>query len=66
MNWRDTLRKVQKLHSSDQHEFREEIVRAFKQLCDLIPSEKVFTRYTEGVVIYPEMLWYIMIMRRKE
>lgn len=42
-----------------QKEHRDVIIIAFKALWDDCPSERVFAEYTSGLVVFPEMLYYM-------
>lgn len=60
MNWRIILKENQLKSVNQQTRNRFKIVKAFKEMWDLNPSSEEFTKYTEGLLLFPEMLYYAL------
>ena len=45
---------------AEQEAGRKTIISAFKKMWDTNPSEKDFKFYASGVVMFPEMLYYMV------
>jgi len=44
---------------SVQEEHREEIVKAFKRYLEIAENAKEFAEHTDGILLFPEMVWHI-------
>lgn len=59
MDFRKILQVAQKQSMENQRGHAKEIIEAFRAFWKTKPSEKEFTKLTEGLVIFPEIV-YIM------
>jgi len=59
MNWKQILRKWSTKATHEQLEVKRRLVEAFRLMWKSNPSEKEFTHYTSGLVLFPESV-YIM------
>lgn len=56
----EVLRKYQYCSWKTQQQNRKEIVKAFKQMWDIQPPEEIFAGIMAGLVLFPEMAYYMV------
>lgn len=61
--WRDILLEYRKLGVHDQMINKDLIIKAFKELWDSKPTESEFSTYMGGIVLWPEILYYMTFKR---
>lgn len=62
MNYKQTLKKYQNKSIDIQIQGKTEIIEAFRDFWKSNPTEKDFYKYTNGLVLFPEMI-YIMVKK---
>ena len=63
MNWKQTLRKYNKLDVETQNEAETKIIKAFKLMWDSNPTESEFDDYVSGLVLQARMIHYMITQR---
>jgi len=62
MNWKETLLKHNKEDSYEQRKHQHEIEKAFEEMLKTNPTRKEFVLYTDGLVLFPSMLYSLIYL----
>ncbi len=63
-DWRAVLLLFKQAHPHDQGVNRSKIVSAFKGLLCSSPTEQEFVKYTDGLILFPEMIYQLTLAKK--
>jgi hypothetical protein len=62
MNWKKILLTYNKVDSYEQRKHQSEIEEAFEEMLKTNPTRKEFVLYTDGLVLFPSMLYSLIYL----